>query len=235
MAGTLELDELYGRLGVRGNPKLNSKYESWLDGAIAAAKRYCHWDFDFHEASVEYYTGSGTSELVLRTPFVSSDTVNLAVYVDVAGAYGQKAGAYAADTKLTLGTDYALRLEGPYGKSGILDKLGIGSGTQPLFFPSDLVNRSTATPGGLAWGRGPYWPKIRGNIKVVCDYGFVEWPEDLKEAITRFVATIRTMADKGFPVTSEGLADYNYSGALGQWQELGTVRQLLSAFRDVAI
>lgn len=218
-----------------------AKYMAWLAGVSRAVKTYVHWDLSFHEADVQYYDGNGQRNLPLRTPFVwANDT--LAVYLDMTGAYGFGPTPFASTTLQTIGTAYAPHIEmrrdldgtvTPLSKSAVLVRLPTAN--NQLWFPSDLAFRNPARPGGLVWNQGPFWPPGAGNIKVVCDYGFKAVPEDVKLAVTNFVQLIRVMNQNGFPVTSESLGDYSYSGALGQWQEMGTVRQLLSGYRDVAL
>jgi hypothetical protein len=220
-----------------------AKYTTWLAGVSQAIRDYCKWDLGFHSNETRYYDGNGSSDLVLTTPFTWADST-LAVYVDMAGAYGLGPNAFAA-TLLTLGTDYVPRIEMqqmesvsgspvmvPKSKSGVLTRLtSVNNG---LWWPSDLFFRPTRS-GGLAWGHGSFWPSGRGNIKVVCNYGFKALPESIKTAAAKFVSIVRRTMQQGMLVTSESLGDYSWTGALQQWQELGDVRQLLSPYRDTQL
>lgn len=239
----MPLGELLARMGV--SPQVDdatkSKYLGWLQGVSRAIRDYVKWDLTYHSQDTLYYSGNGQQNLVLKTPWLWANS-DLKVYLDMTGYGGFGPNAFAANTLLTTGTDYIPRCEGhqvwlpstdvQVSKSGLLIKLQ--NVNNSLWWPSDLFYRPSQ-PGGLAWMRQAYWAPGQQNIKVVADWGFIRLPEDLNQAVVTFVTLIRAMAANGFPVTSESLGDYSYSGFLGQWQELGTVRQSLSVYRDVQI
>lgn len=117
-------------------------------------------------------------------------------------------------------------------KSGCLQATGM-MGALPFVWPSSQIfNRGGIS--GLAWQKGPFWPRGVGNIKVECTYGFPSnhIPDDIKLAITEAVSIIRNTTKFGFPVSSESLGDYSYSAAIGQMAEFGGVRRLLAPYRD---
>lgn len=57
-------------------------------------------------------------------------------------------------------------------------------------------------------------------------------PQDVKMAVYTLVGMMRSSVKTGYPLQSENLPDYSYSLMSGQHPELGTVRQILSAYRS---
>jgi hypothetical protein len=215
-----------------------AKYQAWLNSIDAAVRTYCKWDLQYHTGDVQYYNGNGQTNLVLRTPYLLADG-SLQVYLDMTGYSGFGTNPFAAATLLTIGTDYIPRIEGvaqdgvtPQSKSALLMKLR--NVNSSLWWPSDQFFRQSQ-PGGLAFIRGPYWPAGQGNIKVVCNYGFSTTPADIQQAIVNWLTMLRGMVQRGVIVSSQNIAGYSYSAALGQFQELGSIRQLLANFRDAQI
>lgn len=192
----------------------------------AAVKTYIKWDPEAAEAT-EYYDGNGMPTIILRRPYVSAVA---GVWADATGAYGAGDDPFPdPESKLTDGGDYVLRKEGVYGKSGLLERMA----NSAYLFPSDLA----AYPGrgGLAYRKGAYWPAGVGNIKVTYTAGFVVAPDDLKLAVISAVGIVRSTSKYGWPVTSESLGDYSYSLAIAREPEFGSVRQVLSTFRDTPL
>lgn len=210
------------------DPVVMSRYDLYRKQAEAAVKAWVNWDLESVVGQTDFYDGNGYFDIHLRSPYVNGIT---SVNVDSTGAYGSGPSPFSAATLLTQGTDYALvRDKGSTGKSGLLRKI---SGSSPLWFPSDLVFFRDA--GGLGYRRPNYWPAGFGNVKVVYDYGFVTIPDDIVLAVVTATSMISNSVKYGYPLTGEGLADYNYNVAIARDPEFGTVRQLLGKYRDVSL
>lgn len=199
---------------------------SFLRPAVEQAiKTFLGWGIE--EATVtKYYSGKGRPELVLKGVLFVQDTDDLVVKVDQGGAFGQAANAFSQDA-LTQGSDYALELDGTIGgaevgRSAVLVKLSASA----QGFPSDVFGfRSKA----LSYRQPAYWPTGRGNIKVTMKYGFsaANMPADIKGAIVQSCTLFSNMWRRGLLVTSEGLGDYNWSGAFQNLSEFLDIRKML--------
>lgn len=208
-----------------------SSQDTWLEalrvGAEAEIKRYCDQWLESNTWT-HFLTGNGRQELVLKERPVTSIT---SVHIDTYGNFGQTSGAFASTTLLTEGTDYALRLDGTVwgtstacSHSGLLLRLRTVWQEAPRSFQ---VQRLTPEVG-----------PVHGNVKVVYTAGYATIPDDLKLAVAQLVAWLKLTAPLGgHPLTSERIGDYSYElGALhrfSQIPELGSVRQILSRYRDV--
>ena len=176
-----------------------------------------------------YYRGNGRRRLVLRQTPVTEVS---AVYWDSAGRWGQNPdGSFATATLLVAGTDYAIPWDGCLPNSstqccytGLLERIG---GVWPVslaFVPGMLTGQ--VVPG-------------QGNIKVTYTAGYpaTSVPSPIRGAICQVAAWIRRNAKTGGNISSESLGAYSYSlfGPLAQqWPEIGSIRGMLSSFKDQA-
>lgn len=161
----LSTQDLLTMLGVRNaSPERVARYDLLRRSVEIAVKQHLNWDVEGVVGQVDYYDGNVYVDIPLRQPFVTSVTD---VRLDFTGAYGSGPDAFAASTALVNGQDYALKLEGALGKSGLLRRLPAAN---PYWFPSDAFFRGNQQ--GLSYNRGPYWPGGIGNIKVTCNFGF---------------------------------------------------------------
>lgn len=216
-------------------PMLNGQPTEYLNMvltmAIAAVKAYCKRDLDA-ATYTEYYSGAGQADLVLRqSPVTAITSVNL----DPAGNFGIPALAFPSTTLLTAGTQYALvRDEGTKSRRGLLRRISGGDGGFFGYFPESYQ------VGKLAARRLPSWPRGDGNIKVVYTAGYADGsvPADLTAAVVMLTAWFARNMPTGGPLTSESLGAYSYSvgsGQIGSAPELGTLKSLLSRYREVSI
>lgn len=215
-----------------GNVALFSRYDLLRQAVESAVKRYCKWELE-QTTLTEFYDGTGYRDVPLRRPYVSAVA---SVFLDQQGAYGQNLSGFPPATQLTAGQDYVIvyddaTVDGPVGKSGILRKYQY---TMPVF-PSDLLYWRSA--GGLSYTQPAWWPVGYGNIKVTYTFGFASGsiPMDLQQAVWTGVSIAANSAKYGFPLSSENLGAHSYSLDLGKPPEFGTVRQLLSRYRDVSV
>ena len=206
------------------------RLQQFLDAAEAAVKEYCGRDFESTSypgaasrgrGDSGYYDGSGRPELLLRQTPVTAVS---AVYLDGGGYYGQAAGAFAASTLLTAGTDYIVKYDGSLGGSpasntGILLRLGGG------------WDEDTS---------GSVWPRGMGNIKVAYTAGYAAGsvPADLQSAVVQLACHLHfTGRTGGNPVQSESLGEYSVVIAQRMMSkaELMSVRQLLTRYRRTVL
>lgn len=223
----IETDDMLIAMKIARTPANLLRYDLLREQAEAAIKAWCKWGIE-EDSITEYHDGSGTQNLVLRKPFVSA-VAN--VWVDASGFYGDGPNAFGPSTLIVAGTDYALvRDDGPVGKSGVLRRL-----TYPQFlFPGDMYLRR---PGGLSYSYPSYWQSGSGNIKVEYTYGFApkNLPVDLQAAVEGAVGILSNSVKRGFPTVSESLGAYSYTLAITREPEWGSVRQLLSRYRDTSL
>lgn len=202
-------------------------------GVEQAIKSFVGWGIELSGSAVtDYYDGTGTAELPLRRLWVLNDD-NLAVRIDPAGAWGQYASGFPSSSALTKGTDYALVLDdqdlSTRGRSGLLVRLAGSEQGNWSTSPSGWGNR------GLSYRTQPVWPWGRGNIRVVCKYGFATIPTDIQIAVAEACAIFKNLIRYGVFVTSESLGDYNYSGSFQQLGEFADIRKRLGRYRDLGV
>ena len=119
------------------------------------------------------------------------------VWVDQDGAWGQGDDAFASDTLLVAGTDYALRIDGPFGStSGKLVRLG----GRP--WPGVIQRPGHRLVANLAEGRG--------NIKVTYVGGYATIPADLVMLANQLVGLVAKRLD-GQQIQSERLDEHSYT------------------------
>lgn len=170
-----------------------------------------------------FYSGTGTSRLILRQRPVRSIT---SIYVDASGRWGQNPdGSFATATLLTAGTDYALDLDAYNGSANVSMK-GI------------VVRIGNVWPALRTYNRGWITPGVepqRGNIKVAYVAGYSSVPSDIVQAAALWVSHIRNIQPKGGTLSSESLGSYSYSLAAMTGGMPAEVRMLLSGYRELRV
>lgn len=179
-------------------------------------------------------TGTLATGYVVFTPIV---------YFDPLGAWGSNPNGFADSTILALGTQFSPVMDddGTTSTRGILRRLGFGGlgGSNPMGWGG--FPQWGGGWGKLAATRHVVWPPGDGNLKVVYPAGYDPVPDDLEMAATELTCWMaQTIQNAGMPMQSEGYEGYSYSRALqslnsNQVPEIGTVRQLLGNYRDIAI
>lgn len=197
------------------------------------------------DPTAEYYSGDGSPNLVLKRRPVQSVA---SIYVDPTGAWGQGPSAFAATTLLVAGTDYALNLErdANKGMAGIVRRLAT---SVEVGWPTWSDSRGTLT----SYGRSKIgWPVGDGNIKVTYTAGFTSLtdttfpvPPSVQQACANLAVFIKKIVPNGgFITVTESLSKYSSSlgllsetarNALAGAGELGSTRQILSRYRDMAL
>ena len=179
----------------------------------------------------------GTGTETLRLPHYPV-TALASLYEDLTAFGGTASGAFSAPA-LTEGFDYYLKRDDPSGTYLSLSAVVIRIRSPNLQSVLGVI------PGGLPYGTlaggppGPYWPKARGSVKVNFTAGFVAGgvPLDLASAVAEIAAWVKRCGPFGGQgmLSAESLGAYSYSLAaagVGSAPELGSVRQILSRYRE---
>ena len=147
--------------------------------------------------ATEFYDGNNRQELPLRRWPV---TAVASVYVHSAGAAGQDADPFPADTLLDPETQYYLDLQpgGTVSRSGLLMRRGSA-------WPGRSVSTGYLTPSVV---------KGQGNLKVTYTAGWTTIPADLELVVQRLVAIELAQQFTGRAVQSESFEHGDYSYAL---------------------
>ncbi len=224
-------------LGISADTE-DERLQIYLDMASAEVKNYLKRDIEstsypgaaddgFGDSG--FYSGNGNRLLPLRQWPV---TAVASVYYDPTGYFGDNpAGTFATATLLVYGTDYVVRWDSclpgtttQASKCGILERI-------TTVWPSAIEY----TPGRLTLQAIP----ARGNLKIAYTAGYSSVPYPIRNAVCSLAAVIRRTSDIGALVTSESLGGYSYSlagaGASGAAPEFGTIRAMLSQFREQPI
>lgn len=211
----------------------NSSIDVWLDALRIAAERaiktYCNQEFE-SQTVTEFQNGTGKREIVLRQVPVLSVT-NL--WLDNEGNFGSTSGSFSSTNLLEYGVEYCLDYDTTY-QSTPISKSGIVYRIRTVWPERDrqyTFNR-------VSYQRGPSY----GNIKIEYVAGYPSIPDDLQYAVCLMVSYMKlTAALGGQPLKSEKIGDYEYElffiGAQQALQapQLGSMRQLLSRYRDVVL
>jgi len=177
-----------------------------MNAAIAAVKNACQ-GVDFESTTrTEYYEPDGWNLITRYRPISSVTTV----YEDANAAWGDESGAFAADTILVAGSDYALvrdgsGVNGEVAKSGIIRRIGTKWATaiSPVAYRNTNYNNLTRA----------IVPAI-GPVKLIYASGYTTCPADVTQAICAEVDMMRSMAGQGGQqMNSESLGEYSYTNA----------------------
>lgn len=182
----------------------------------------------------------------------------LTTWNDSGGAFGQgvptgNVGIFGNTAQLFLGSDYVLQVDQPDGSSkcGLIRRMGVGSLGGVLGWPyPDTYGRGSLTAQRLPSWRALPW----GSLKIAFTAGYgvgapsppsptnllpSNWAlPDVTLAVAEVACFLANNAQYGGngQLTSESYDGYNYSlSALGKDPMLGSVRQILSAYREVIV
>lgn len=174
------------------------------------------------KSRTEYYNGSGTQKLLLRSrPVFTTPTIT--VSEDSAGAFASASGSFGSETALTYGTDFCLWTEpGESGKSrsGILIRL------------NDVWDRPTNRQRGLL---APFLGEAFGTIKVVYTGGNTvdDLPPVFRLACNTVVARLRHLFPIGFLTNSESYEDRSISVSFPEKDQiLSIIKGMLWSYRN---
>lgn len=187
----------------------------WIAEALGRTGR-----FELKER-IEYYDGTDTIYLPLRTrPVYAAPTI--AVRVDRGANWGATSGAFAADTALVYGDDFALKIDQDDGtsRSGLLVRLG------------DVWQRKWFRQGGLL---SPFRGPSGGSVRVTCTAGYTAdtLPGPLREAAVLLIAKMRHLLPLGVELTSESYEERSISWSPDQKHYLmSLIRPLIEPYRN---
>lgn len=214
------LEAVKTHLGMeQADTSLDAQINQMLAAVDAAIKKQLKQQFE-QATYTEYYDGLGFEFLYLRqTPVLVDD---IEVYEDSNGNYGQTSGAFAAETLLELGEDYAVQVDQPDGTSlsGVLVRLVGVWGGRLLSGPTELTGRPAAS---------------LGTLKVVYTAGYDPIPDDLALAANQVVAWALNAGD-GQAMRSENYDYYGYTRAAmtelakGDLGTLATAANILASY-----
>lgn len=175
----------------------------------------------FLKTRTEYYNGTGTPNLLLRSRPVYTD--GLAVYVDTQGGnYGEGSNSFPATSLLTYGSDYVLRIDEENGTSrcGILQKIR-------SYWPKPFAR----APGVLS----PFLTTDSGSVKVVYQGGYTidGLPSTLRMACNTLAAKLRYFFPVAMDLSSESYEDRSIS--IGNKEKdylMSTVKDMIFPYRS---
>lgn len=175
------------------------------------------------KARTEYYDGTGTQNLLLRSrPVFTSPTVQ--VFTDSNGNWGSTSGSFDSSTSaLTYGTDFALRLDpGEEGvsRSGILVRIN-GYWEKPAVRQTGYLS--------------PFIGQANGNVKVIYTAGHTidTMPSMLRMAANFLVARLNHVWPLGVELGSESYEERSLSYINSERSKLFVlVRPMLTGFRN---
>jgi hypothetical protein len=176
----------------------------------------------FKKERTEYYSGTGTQKLLLRSRPVFT-TPTILVYEDDGAFYGSVTGSFDSDTSaLTYGVDFCLEIDQEDGtsRSGILvrmkDYWGLPGVRQQGFLT-------------------PFLGEAFGNIKIVYTAGHSidNLPSTLRMACNLLAAKIRYVLPLGLELSSESYLDRSVSLLANRRDYLlSLVKPLILPFRN---
>jgi hypothetical protein len=148
----------------------------------------------------------------------------LAIWQDDNALWNQAEGAFAADTQLIPGQDYALKVDQADGGSrcGLVYNAN-GYWDAPF----------TYTPGVISPALGPFY----GNIMVQYTAGYGVIPAQIEMACNMAISKFRNLAGYGQALVSENYEEYNYALAnqLLPHALSPEVRSMLARYKNVAV
>lgn len=209
-----------GNLSLASNDNLARQLTQTLESAEDHIKRFCNRDFVYRSAQTEYYDGNGTPDLYLRRDPVAANGITT-VKLDLSGMYGSVSGSFGADTELTSGEDYFLKLDAKFGdglNSGVIQRL---NGVWPL--------RERRPVNRLAAGVEP----LPGCIQVVYAGGFQLMPYSLKNAVWDIATFMFQRSPSARLAQSE--SGEGYSVSYMDWDRemrmIGSVQMIVNTFQ----
>ena len=174
------------------------------------------------KSRTEYYNGTGTTNLLLRSrPVFLTPTIQ--VFVDDAAYYGSADDAFSADTALTFGEDFCMDLRNSddgTSKNGIMVRLG---GVWELRPKRDVGMLS------------PYMGAPFGNIKIIYSGGYTvdSLPSTIRMACNLIVARLRAVFPLGMELGSEGYEERSIAIVTSERTKLlAVVAPMLNQFRN---
>lgn len=200
----------------------DGKLGLWIAAASSLIEDYLNRPGLSYKSRTEYYAGTGTQKLPLRSrPVFTTPTIQ--VFEDAGGYFASASGSFATSTALTYGTDFAVQVDQDDGtsRSGILVKIG-GVWLKP----------SVRSVGFLS----PWVGESFGSIKIVYTAGYTvdTLPPAFRVAVTLLVAKLRHILPLGVELTSESYEERSISWSPSQRAYLmGLIKPMLFVYRNL--
>lgn len=174
----------------------------------------------------EYYNGTGTQKLPLRSRPVLADP-EPQVWEDEAGSWGEAENAFSG-TALEFGNDFGLWLDTTNPASGVMDKSRCGI----LVKKRSYWFKPTVRQQGFL---SPFIGPAFGNIKVVYTGGYAlnDLPPMIRMAAIQAVGRWKYLMPISVPISSESYEERHITFSLGEKNYLfGQVKHLLFSMRN---
>jgi hypothetical protein len=173
------------------------------------------------KARTEYYNGTGTQKLLLKSrPVLTSPTI--LVREDESGFFGSASGTFGTDTALTYGEDFHLWIDQDDGSS----RCGI------LLRDGDFWPRPASRQTGLL---SPFLGEGFGNIRVIYTGGYTldTLPGAFRLAAALLIARLRLIFPLGVILSSENYEDRGVSYSIPDRNKLlEMVKPLVFSYRN---
>ena len=180
------------------NPSEDVQLNFFAEWASDLIQKYLDRDLEY-KSRTEYYDGSGTLQLRLRTRPVYQ-TPTPVVNVDQGGFWGEASGGFLATTQLVYGQDYFLKIDTDDGTSSC----GL------------LIRRGDWWPKNFSRFRGLLAPFVTpgyGCVKVTYTAGYTvdTLPSQIRAACDLLVARLRYLFPLGMELSSESYEERHIS------------------------
>lgn len=223
MAIYSDLRQLKSELGIdRCDTSEDLNLGFFLETASSWIEEWFNRPGIFYKERTEYYNGTGTQNLLLRSrPVYTTPTIQ--VLVDGAGYYGSASGAFTnQNSQLTYGTDFCIQIDQEDGtsRSGILVRIN-------NYWPRPFVR----TAGLLSSFLGQQY----GGVKVIYTAGYTvnNLPAVFREACNLLVARLRYIWPLGVELNSESYEDRSIGIVTSEKSKLmALVVPMLMSFRN---
>lgn len=203
-----------------GDTSEDAKLMLFISYATSIIEEFLNRPGLFLKERTEYYNGTGTAKLLLRSrPVLTTPTIQC--WVSTGGYWGQGDDAFPDNTELVYGSDFVLQIDTDDGKSrsGLL-------WTLRQVWPKPNLRQ-------VGW-LTPYVGQNRGSIKIVYTAGYTvqDLPGAIREACNLLVMRLYQAAPYGALLTSESYEERSVSYLLPRDDLLSLVRPLLWTFRN---
>ena len=174
----------------------------------------------FLKSRTEYYNGSGTAKLLLRSRPVNT-TPTIRCWVAQGGDWGQTDDPFPDTAELTYGEDFVLQIDTDDGRS----KCGILT-SKTTFWPKPNLRQ-------VGW-LTPFIGQDTGSIKVTYTAGYTvqDLPGAIRMACNLLVMRLYQAAPYGALLTSESYEERSVSYHLPKEDLLSLIRPLLWQYRN---
>jgi hypothetical protein len=216
-----DLVELKSQLSIAPNNNSEDKVLNyWIEQVADLIEEFLGRKF-LKRSRTEYYSGSGTQQLLLKArPVFTTPTIE--AWVDFDGFWGASSGAFDTSTALTWGDDFSLKIDQDDGtsRSGILVR-------NNAFWPRKTIRASPYL--------SPFVTSGMGNIKVTYTAGYTvdTLPGDFRLAANLCIARLRSVMPLGVETNSESYEERSISVVTSERLKLlALVGPMLNRYRN---